>query len=410
LLEGLPDAVLALDVEFRVVWGNAAAERLFGLRLADWLGASAVEMLHPDDAAFAAASMETVQGKTAGSPVELRVQTAGGWRLVAVVGAPVPDLGVVVFCIRDLTERRRWEVAGDEVSMVRSLVHNSAALTMLLSAAGGIRSASGALTRSLGWDPEQIQGDELMSIVHPDDRAALTRVFARPSRGQVCVEVRMRTRAGGSVPYELSIVNLLDDPVVHGFVISGHDITQLRDAQRRLEELANRDALTGLPNRAFLDRHVAGALHRVRTAGHPVVVAFVDLDRFKPINDRFGHDIGDQLLCLVGARLAGAVRDGDIVARFGGDEFVVVASLPADEAPALAARLELAVAEPFQGPDGAIRVSASVGWAVASSTHTVASLISEADARMYVAKRSGMEPGLGGYEMRRPLTDADPRR
>lgn len=277
-------------------------------------------------------------------------------------------------------------MAGDETAMFRSLVHHSPALTMLLDSEGCVSSASGALARALGLDPEQVEGHRLSRIVHAEDREALDVVLAGGATASV--EVRLVNGDGEAVPYELTVVNLVDDPVVAGYVVSGHDISRLRDAQSKLEELANRDSLTGLPNRACLDRHLTEALARVQAGGESVVVAFVDLDRFKPVNDRYGHDTGDQLLCLVAARLRSAVREDDLVARFGGDEFVVVTRLRADEAPLLAERIERVMSEPFAVTAGETRVSASVGWAVALPSHTSASILSEADARMYVTKRA----------------------
>ena len=249
------------------------------------------------------------------------------------VGAPLPDEpdGTIALSVRDLTERRRWEVAGDQVARFRSLMQNAATVTMLVSPEGKIDAVSAALTRLLGHDQELVHGRPLADLVYPADRplltAALARAASRAPQVKVTagtVEVRLcHLGEDRTTPFELTIVNLLDDPTVHGFVISGHDITRLRTVQDQLTDLANRDSLTGLPNRAALDTHLAAILGH--TPGDPATlnVAFVDLDRFKPINDLLGHAAGDELLCKVAERLRTAVA-GDFVARFGGDEFVVV--------------------------------------------------------------------------------------
>ncbi|MHB1486086.1 MAG: putative bifunctional diguanylate cyclase/phosphodiesterase [Acidimicrobiales bacterium] len=423
LLDQLPDAVVVVDPELRVVWGNEAAAVLVGGSLDDWLGRSAAALVHPDDLEFALTSVDTVQKKVVGTPIELRLRTESGWRLVEVLGAPLygPSDGSdpagaspVVMCIRDLTERRRWEIAGDETAMFRSLVQNGAALTMLVRADGIVHSASAALTRDLGQDPEQVEGCPLAWLVHPDDRSALTAAIARAaaeptgstssaassgeaggrpsalgSKGAtVVVEVRFHRAQRDDVPFELTITNLLDDPTVAGLVISGHDITRLRAAQEAIEELAMRDALTSLPNRACLDRRIGEGLERLRERGEPMVVAFLDLDRFKPINDLFGHDAGDELLQILARRLRGVVADSDMVARFGGDEFVVVTHVPADQVPGLIDRLEDTVAQPFALAKGSAQVFASVGYAVATGAHSAESLLAEADGRMYAIKRS----------------------
>src|SRR4051794_23059866 len=102
----LPDPIVVVDPDASIVWANAAAERIFGLPLVDVVGASGLDLVHPDDLEFVALSMDTVQEKDAGHPIEIRVRAADGWRLVELVGAPIGDGGVAL-CLRDLTERRR---------------------------------------------------------------------------------------------------------------------------------------------------------------------------------------------------------------------------------------------------------------------------------------------------------------
>src|ERR1700694_376031 len=124
----LPDAVVVVDSSGHVVWGNPAAERLFGLVSVDAVGLSALEFLHPEDEELALVSLLSVQGKDIGTPLELRVKTVKGWRLVELIGANLidkPPIQGLVLCLRDLTERRRWEVAGNATERFRSLVHNS---------------------------------------------------------------------------------------------------------------------------------------------------------------------------------------------------------------------------------------------------------------------------------------------
>ena len=396
-VRGLGDAVLLVDRSGQLKWANAAAERLFGWPLDDWIGTSGLDLIHPDDLDLALVSLTSVQGKDVGTPIELRLRTVGGWRLVELIGAPLGTNtdGTLVLSVRDLTERRRWEVAGDEVARFRSLMHNAATVTMFVSPVGEVEAVSGALTRLLGQDPEMVQGRPLAELVDPRDRPVLAAAFhrslsesPRDHGSSVTVEVRLLRRIDDtSTLFELTIVNLLDDPTVGGFVISGHDITRLRVAREQLQRLANCDGLTGLPNRAALDRQLAIELAGARQSGAAVAVIFLDLDRFKPINDLLGHGAGDELLRHLSARLEREVAEGDFVARFGGDEFVVLHVGP-ESAAGLAERLEEVVAEPFQLASGPAQVFASVGVATAQPDHTVEALLSEADAHMYAVKRS----------------------
>jgi diguanylate cyclase (GGDEF)-like protein/PAS domain S-box-containing protein len=245
LLGALPDAVVLLDPKGIVHWANAAAERLFGRGLDPTESLAAVDLVHPGDLEFVLRSMVSVQGKEAGAPIEVRVATAdGAWRLVELVGSPVgwPGDGSILLCVRDLTERRRFEIAGDEVATFRSLVHNGAAITMLVSAEGLVESASGALTRMLGHDPELVEHRPLAELVDEADRPALADALERAARGAsaslpVTTSVQLTRHGRGSpVPFELSIVNLLDDPTVHGYVVTAHDIRARAAVERELHD------------------------------------------------------------------------------------------------------------------------------------------------------------------------------
>jgi len=244
LLGELPDAVIVLDAQGCVQWGNHAAERLFGRVLDESLGMSALELVHPDDLELVLRSFTSVQRKEVGTLIEVRARVARRWRLFEVIGAPVDWLGepAVLFSLRDLTERRRFEVAHNEEARFRSLVQNAATVTILVSPIGRVDSVSGALSRVLGHDPEVVVRHPLAELVTEADRPALTAAFERARRRAsasrpVIVDVRMLRHASSeSVPFELSIVNLVDDATVRGFVISAHDITSRVAAEDELRE------------------------------------------------------------------------------------------------------------------------------------------------------------------------------
>lgn len=162
-------------------------------------------------------------------------------------------------------------------------------------------------------------------------------------------------------------------------------------SERRLEEQARRDALTGLPNRFHLGEHLASALERARREGRGVAVLFMDLNQFKAVNDTWGHQTGDELLVVIGSRLAARVRADELVARVGGDEFVVVAEDIAgpDEAVALARRLLGVFDERVELTATTVSVDTSIGVALAAvggSPVTAEDLLRDADTAMYRAK------------------------
>jgi diguanylate cyclase (GGDEF)-like protein/PAS domain S-box-containing protein len=244
LLDELPDAVIVLDLEGRLVWANRSAERLFGQSAGDWIGHSTLEFVHPEDLELVLRSLVSVQNKEIGTLIEVRLRGTGGWRLVELIGAPVEWLkeGAVLFSLRDITERRRFEVAHNEEARLRAVLQNAATVTILVSSEGIIESVSGALNRILGHDPEFVEGQLLADLVSEADRPTFLAALERASQGSstaspVTVTVRLlRFGGNGVVPFELVFINLIEDPTVGGFVVSAHDVTNQVAAEFELRK------------------------------------------------------------------------------------------------------------------------------------------------------------------------------
>src|SRR6266498_1023544 len=182
-----------------------------------------------------------------------------------------------------------------------------------------------AVEQVLSYPAEDLIGRPMLDLVHPDDRELVRRLFedSRRRHGSPVVgEVRMRSRDDGAARrFEMTVTDLLDSPTVQGLVLNYRDITERALYQERLTQQAFHDPLTGLANRArFFER----LEHALRQRGHMVALLFIDLDRFKVINDSLGHDAGDRLLRDVAKRLTACLREGDTLARLGGDEFTVL--------------------------------------------------------------------------------------
>ena len=243
LLDAIPDTVIVLDTFGRLKWGNGAAKRMFNRSLEDSIDLPALELVHPDDLEFVLRSLSSVQGKQIGTLIEVRVKTSTGWRLVEVIGTPVTWEGgdAVLFCLRDLTDRRRFEIARNEEARLRSLVQSGAAITIFVTMTGFVESVSGAVSRLLGHDPELVVHRPFAELVKEEDRPKLAEAFDHAARSSsaanpVTVDVRMlRYASSTTVPFELTLVNLVEDPTVGGFVVSAHDIGSRIASEHELE-------------------------------------------------------------------------------------------------------------------------------------------------------------------------------
>ncbi len=188
---------------------------------------------------------------------------------------------------------------------------------------------------------------------------------------------------------DVSLVTHADGTPEYTIVLAA-DITESKKLEQELEYQAFHDPLTKLANRALLRNHMEAAWER-RTEPGRLALLFVDLDRFKQVNDSHGHEVGDELLLLVARRLERSVRAGDKVARFGGDEFVVVCEDVADrdEAILIAARIRESLARTYRLSSGDALVHASIGIAIDGGQESVDDLLRDADIAAYRAKELG---------------------
>ena len=244
--------------------------------------------------------------------------------------------------------------------------------------------------------PEGPSYEQAIGTVHPDDREANAEHFARAvaTRTGYSRDYRI-VRSTGEVRWVRSRCKAIVDPVTGGLSLSGtaQDITEDVALRERLSELALTDALTGLPNRTLLSDRLTQALAGVARGPHGYVgVLFLDVDRFKVINDSLGHEAGDAVLLEVAARLTAASRAGETIARIGGDEFVVVCDAlcsPAD-AVVVADRLHEALRPPLQVGTADLVVTVSCGIAVSDdAAASASSLLRDADEALYRAKSAG---------------------
>jgi diguanylate cyclase (GGDEF)-like protein/PAS domain S-box-containing protein len=273
----------------------------------------------------------------------------------------------------------------------RALVQNGNDVIAVLDQDGALQFVSPSQEQVLGYGKDvEYQDTMAADFLHPDDRDAAIELFgsvlAEPGatrRG----EFRLR-RADGSYRWMDAHFTNLTNSAVRGVVINARDVTDGRELREQLRDQATQDALTGLANRRLLYQRLTDELH---SPDRPVAVLYVDLDRFKPVNDRLGHEAGDALLRHAAERLRRCLRPADLLARVGGDEFVIVApDIRPEDADGLARRVVDTLAAPFAlAGDPEIRIGASVGVGFGWAPDLPDEVIKRADQAMYRAKEAG---------------------
>lgn len=279
----------------------------------------------------------------------------------------------------------------------RMLAENASDVVYTVDRHGVVTWVSPSVHERLGWRPDQVVGCSIRDLMHPDDLSIVIehrREIERHGGGDGTTELRFATAAGGWSWMSLSGRALYDDAGdVVGGVESLRDINDRKATEQRLEHAALHDSLTGLANRAYLIDEITRSLHASRRAGTTTGVLMIDLDNFKLVNDSLGHACGDDLLREAAHRLSGLVRDSDLVARQGGDEFAIVMRDVTD--PTDVMRLAQRVVHSFRVPlrvgDYDLVTTASIGVVVSEAEVDAGALLVAADRALYVAKDAGRD-------------------
>ncbi len=279
----------------------------------------------------------------------------------------------------------------------RLLAENMSDLVCLHDAQGRYVYLSPSSKNLLGYAPEDLLGKTLYELIHPEDVMSVRIELDLPVsdvQASQLINYRIRKSSGDYIWFETFAQPIFDEQgQLVNLVTSSRDITDRKQVEDQLLHGALHDALTNLPNRVlFMDRLEQAIKHRHRDPAVTFAVLFLDLDRFKVINDSLGHSIGDQLLIELAKRLQRSVRESDTIARLGGDEFAILLDeiSSEDDAQRAAERIQKSLSQPFIIAGHEVFTTASIGIALGSSgTREPHELLRDADIAMYRAKALG---------------------
>jgi diguanylate cyclase (GGDEF)-like protein/PAS domain S-box-containing protein len=358
---------------------------------------------HPDDRRILVEGKANVStGPDAYGPAEIRLQLAGGRQKIVeqLIEVRTDDLGrpiAVIGTIRDVTERRALEMQlRESESRYASTVELAAVGIAHVDARGRFVWCNGRLKSMLGYSGDDLLGVTVWEVSHPEDIHVTDIGRARLHAGEIeslKAEKRYLRKDGTTIWVRITSALRRSDTGVTLYDISVvEDISDRKVAEDRVEYLATHDELTRLPNRAMFGQMLEHAIESAQRHHRRCAVLFIDLDRFKFVNDSLGHEAGDLLLKEMADRISQCMRKSDVLARLGGDEFVVLLEEESDSAAAadVAKRILSRVLAPIDIMGHECRVTASIGIATFPvDARDAATLMKHADMAMYVAKEEG---------------------
>ncbi len=396
LTESSPTGIYQRDDAGMCTYVNQRWCEIAGQSASEAMGMGWRDIVHPDDLWRFEPIMPVSKTRVSAKPIEFRMRRPDGTvRWVSLrtsilyddEGEPTGAIGA----IEDITERKQSQ---REMHRLTEIFEATADLVAIADRRGEVLYLNAAARRFVGVSTEATDLN-LRDVLSEglQQRVAVEVLPAVDAVGSWSGEVTLDRPEGGVTPVWAQMLRHRDpedDQVYYSIVM--HDLSERKAFEHRLAHQATHDPLTGLPNRSLLIERLDRALLRARRHRRRVAVLFLDLDHFKVVNDSLGHSLGDRLLVAISERLALALRPGDTVARFGGDEFVVLCEDVLDQADAVAVaeRVDRAIGGRFVVDDTEVFVGVSIGIACPVDVDVDAeTLIRDADAAMYRAKDRG---------------------
>jgi len=404
MLGSAPQAVVGIDKEGKISIANDAIFSVFGYRPQELIGRP-VEVLFPErPKAGRSHFLGAFFSDAAGTPYAMKQEMQGkkkDGRLFPIEASlaltETPSGALAVSFIADISERKKIEAELlRERSELKSILDHSPVLVSITDPEGNIALANRSFLEAFDLPLEQVIGRQFSEIYPPEasrkmDNSHLRVMTTRqPTEFDFTIGDRRTSelQTYRTVKFPVSYVDT-DEPF--GVCSFSIDITQQKKAEEKILHAARHDPLTGLPNRALIYELGLHLLASARRNKGKAAVLFFDLDRFKPINDTYGHTAGDKMLQEVARRLSGAVRSSDLVGRLGGDEFIAILGIDSETDVSRAAlHLLSRLSEPYQIDTLELRTSPSIGISIyPNDGRDIDTLIRNADAAMYHAKSRG---------------------
>jgi diguanylate cyclase (GGDEF)-like protein/PAS domain S-box-containing protein len=389
-------AVLGPDLELRYV--SPVVQRLLGYPSDSLSDIDVMDLVHPTDLEVATKLLRDVQFGVRDS-VELRLRHfAGTFHWFEVVGVDLssdPNIAGLVLNLREIGDRKQAEerlVLSE--ARFKALVQHSTDMVVVLEPSGVVRYASPSVGDALDQAPERLHHRPIAEVFDQssiDWSAQLDPAKNTPQTSPRLIEFTFRNPHDEWRTIETSITDLRDEPAVGGFVLNARDVTDRKGMEQRLRYQATHDELTGLANRVQALDDLDGMLGR-NSGSTTVAAILIGLDDFKDVNDSLGHSFGDRLLVAVAERITGLLGFGDVAARVGGDQFVVVLERAHGETHVteLADQVLSSIALPYVIDGRELSVTASAGIVFDHDrANTGEILLRNADIAMYRAKTQG---------------------
>ena len=404
LMDNLPDLVFFQDREGRYVRVNRADAEFLGLTDPDEaIGKSDAELLPSEIAeGYLAEDLLIInERKPIVDRIERAVGANGHARWISTTKVPTYDLSGeisgIVGIARDITERQQAELTIHRAEQrYRDLFNDAPVMYVITSRGDGgpiIVDCNQLFLKTIGYERDEVVGRPMGTFLTPESQDSMSIAYGLLLDGErIEGERQLVTREGNLVDVFLQAQSERDeDGNYAGTRATFMDITARKSLEMQLTHQAFHDPLTGLPNRMLFANRLEHALARAARNADDLALLFIDLDGFKVINDSLGHGVGDTLLVTVAEKLASCVRSIDTIARFGGDEFIVLLEECDQESAAdTAGRIARRMSVPFDLDGHTITVTASIGIACKRSPlDTAMDLIRNADVAMYVAKQRG---------------------